>query len=90
MTFGLMIGSGKDKGAFLPQAVKALVIGAALCYDKSKLWLYHRNGVYLELLKRGFSVDVGIVEVAKRNEEGKIVRNYYEVDFIANFKVQRT
>ena len=38
----------------------------------------------LELLKRGFSVDVGIVEVAKRNEEGKVVRNYYEVDFIAN------
>lgn len=42
------------------------------------------NIIYLELLKRGFSVDVGIVEVAKRNEEGKIVRNYYEVDFIAN------
>ena len=38
----------------------------------------------LELLKRGFSVDVGIVEVTKRNEEGKVVRNYYEVDFIAN------
>ena len=42
------------------------------------------NIIYLELLKRGFSVDVGIVEVAKRNEEGKVVRNYYEVDFIAN------
>ena len=42
------------------------------------------NIIYLELLKRGFSVDVGIVEVAKRNDEGKVVRNYYEVDFIAN------
>lgn len=42
------------------------------------------NIIYLELLKRGFSVDVGIVEVAKRNEEGKVFRNYYEVDFIAN------
>lgn len=42
------------------------------------------NVIYLELLKRGFSVDVGIVETSKRNAEGKIVRNYAEVDFIAN------
>ena len=42
------------------------------------------NIIYLELLKRGFSVDVGIVEAAKRNDDGKVVRNYYEVDFIAN------
>lgn len=42
------------------------------------------NVIYLELLKRGFSVDVGIVETSKRNTEGKIVRNYAEVDFIAN------
>ncbi|MGN0752807.1 MAG: ATP-binding protein [Christensenellales bacterium] len=42
------------------------------------------NIIYLELIKRGFSVDVGIVETSKRNAEGKIVRNYAEVDFIAN------
>lgn len=42
------------------------------------------NVIYLELLKRGFSVDVGIVETSKRNAEGKIVRTYAEVDFIAN------
>lgn len=42
------------------------------------------NVIYLELLKRGFSVDVGIVETSKRNAEGKIVRKYAEVDFIAN------
>ena len=42
------------------------------------------NVIYLELLKRGFSVDVGIVETSKRNAEEKIVRNYAEVDFIAN------
>ena len=42
------------------------------------------NVIYLELLKRGFSVDVGIVETSKRNTEGKILRNYAEVDFIAN------
>ena len=42
------------------------------------------NVIYLELSKRGFAVDVGIVETSKRNAEGKIVRNYAEVDFIAN------
>ena len=42
------------------------------------------NVIYLELIKRGFAVDVGIVESAKRNAEGKVVRNYAEVDFIAN------
>lgn len=42
------------------------------------------NVIYLELLKRGFAVDVGIVETSKRNAEGKLVRSYAEVDFIAN------
>ena len=42
------------------------------------------NVIYLELLKRGFAVDVGIVETSKRNESGKVVRNYAEVDFIAS------
>ena len=42
------------------------------------------NAIYLELIKRGFAVDVGIVETSKRNAEGKIVRNYAEVDFVAN------
>ena len=42
------------------------------------------NIIYLELLKRGFSVDVGIVETRKRDADGKIIRNYAEVDFIAN------
>ncbi len=42
------------------------------------------NVIYLELLKRGFAVDVGIVETSRRNEEGKFVRNYAEVDFVAN------
>ena len=41
------------------------------------------NIIYLELIKRGFSVDVGIVEVSM-SSKGKFARNYYEVDFIAN------
>ena len=42
------------------------------------------NIIYLELIRRGFSVDVGIVEVARRDNDDKVVRNYYEVDFVAN------
>ncbi len=42
------------------------------------------NVIYLELIKRGFAVDVGIVETSKHNAEGKIVRKYAEVDFVAN------
>ena len=30
--------------AFSSHVSKALAIAAALYYDKSKLWLYHRNG----------------------------------------------
>lgn len=41
------------------------------------------NIIYLELIKRGFAVDVGIVEASTRSD-GKYARNYYEVDFIAN------
>ena len=42
------------------------------------------NVIYLELLKRGFAVDVGIVETSKRDSQGKIIRNYAEEDFVAN------
>lgn len=42
------------------------------------------NVIYLELVKRGFAVDVGIVETTVRSADGKAARNYAEVDFIAN------
>lgn len=41
------------------------------------------NVIYNELLKRGYSVDVGIV-VKKTTENGKDVRKNYEVDFVCN------
>ena len=57
---------------------------AALCFRQQEENHIMENIIYLELTRRGFSVDVGIVEAAKRNEAGKLKRNYYEVDFIAN------
>lgn len=42
------------------------------------------NVIYNELLVRGYSVDVGIVEINTRNQDGKSIRKQLEVDFVAN------
>ena len=42
------------------------------------------NIIYNELLYRGYSVDVGVVEAVKKDENGKSVRKQFEVDFVAN------
>ena len=42
------------------------------------------NIIYNELLTRGYSVDVGVVEVRNNRE-----RNYYEIDFICNMASNR-
>ena len=41
------------------------------------------NILYNELLYRGYSVDVGVVEVTEKNEEGKRTKKSLEIDFIA-------
>ncbi len=41
------------------------------------------NIIYNELVTRGYSVDVGMVEIKKRDNAGKWVRVQLEVDFIA-------
>lgn len=47
------------------------------------------NIVYNELLVRGYNVDVGIVEVSAKNNEGKRVHKQLEVDFVVNQGSQR-
>ena len=42
------------------------------------------NIIYNELVLRGFSVDVGVVEYFYKNAENKTTRSNFEVDFIAN------
>ena len=42
------------------------------------------NIIYNELLYRGYSIDVGVVETISKNEAGKSLRKQYEVDFVAN------
>lgn len=47
------------------------------------------NVIYNELMRRGFSVDVGVVEVSRVNENASVVRKQLEVDFVANMGSQR-
>jgi hypothetical protein len=47
------------------------------------------NVIYNELKVRGFQVDVGVVPVRIKDENGNIVRRQYEVDFVANKGSQR-
>lgn len=47
------------------------------------------NVIYNELLRRGYNVDVGVVEVNKTNENGTRSKPQYEVDFVCNQGSQR-
>ncbi len=47
------------------------------------------NVLYNELCARGYSVDVGLVEVWEKNEEGNIVHKRIEVDYVINRGSQR-
>ena len=42
------------------------------------------NIIYNEMIVRGYSVDVGIVEVNYKDEENKSQRKQYEIDFVCN------
>lgn len=42
------------------------------------------NVIYNELRMRGYTVDVGVIPVAERDNEGKVSRRQLEVDFVCN------
>ena len=42
------------------------------------------NIIYLELRRRGYLVDVGVVEIREKNAEGISQRKQLEIDFVAN------
>lgn len=47
------------------------------------------NVIYNELCMRGYSVDVGVVQVSERDREGKSIRKQLEVDFVCNLGSSR-
>ena len=42
------------------------------------------NIIYNELIYRGFSVDIGVVEISEKNSNGSFMRKSIEIDFIVN------
>ena len=42
------------------------------------------NAIYNELLRRGFSVDVGVVPISSRDRNGKQSIRQHEIDFVVN------
>ncbi len=42
------------------------------------------NIIFNELIHRGYNVDIGVVEVSEKNENGNYVRKSLEIDFVAN------
>jgi hypothetical protein len=42
------------------------------------------NMLYNELIRRGYSVDVGIVELTTNTVDGKRQQSQYEIDFVVN------
>ena len=47
------------------------------------------NAIYNELCMRGYSVDVGIVKIAERDKNGKVIRRQLEIDFVCNLGSSR-
>lgn len=47
------------------------------------------NVIYNELRIRGYNVDIGIVPIAERNQDGKVIRKQLEVDFVCNLGSSR-
>ncbi len=42
------------------------------------------NVIYNELIRRGYNVDVGVVQISEKNATGTNTRVQYEIDFVAN------
>ncbi len=47
------------------------------------------NIIYNELRMRGYSVDVGVVTIAEKDQEGRVKRKQLEVDFVCNLGSSR-
>ena len=47
------------------------------------------NVIYNELRMRGYSVDVGVVQIAERDQNGKMIRKQLEIDFVCNLGSSR-
>lgn len=63
--------------------------GAILNFRQQEETHIMENIIYNELRSRGYSVDVGLVEISGRDHEGTFVRTPLEVDFVVNQSPRR-
>ena len=61
---------------------------ARLNFRQTEVSHLMENVIYNELVRRGYSVDVGVVEVVSR-EKGKLVRRQHEIDFVVNLGLRK-
>ena len=47
------------------------------------------NVIFNELRMRGYNVDVGVITIAEKDADGKVVRKQLEVDFVCNMGSRR-
>lgn len=47
------------------------------------------NVIYNELRMRGYSIDIGVVPIVEKDENGKVIRKQLEIDFICNLGSKR-
>ena len=57
---------------------------AILNYRQQEETHIMENIIYNELRSRGYNVDVGLVELGGKDENGKFIRKQLEVDFVVN------
>ena len=62
---------------------------ARLSFRQSEPSHLMENIIYMELRRRGFLVDVGVVEIREKNVDGQLQRKQLEIDFIANLGSKR-
>ena len=62
---------------------------AKINFRQTEITHLMENAIYNELVVRGFSVDVGVINSAERNENNNVVKKQLEVDFVCNKYDQR-
>lgn len=57
---------------------------ARINFRQTEITHLMENAIYNELVVRGFSVDVGVINSAERNENSNVIKRQLEVDFVCN------
>lgn len=57
---------------------------ARINFRQTEITHLMENAIYNELVARGFSVDVGVITTAMRNENDSVIKKQLEVDFVCN------